>query len=132
MIIRDLLGIIILTNHYTVFLFFFRESHSNSNTNSNSANDKYQSTTKSSKKDKKKNILDCGKVVNYTEFDHLRGIADRKTHPHIPEPEVAMIFKKKGSRNSEVDMADLEKRLRKSKKEVSFMLIFFHTSLIYA
>ncbi len=29
-----------------------------------------------------------------------------------------MIFKKKGSRNAEVDMSDLEKKLKKSKKEV--------------
>ena len=70
------------------------------------------------KKEKKKNGLDCGKPVNYTQFDSLRGISNRKSHPHIPEPEVAMIFKKKGSRNAEVDMSDLEKKLKKSKKEV--------------
>ena len=71
------------------------------------------------KKEKKKYILDCGKAVNYTQFDHLRGIASRKNHPHIPEPEVAMIFKKKGSKHAEVDMTELEKKLKKSKKEVS-------------
>ena len=53
-----------------------------------------------------------------TKYDHLRGIADRANHPHIPEPEVAMIFKKKSSRSNEVDMTDLEKKLRKAKKEV--------------
>ena len=71
------------------------------------------------KKEKKKHILDCGKAVNFTQFDHLRGIASRKNHPHIPEPEVAMIFKKKGSKHAEVDMTELEKKLKKSKKEVS-------------
>ena len=56
--------------------------------------------------------------MNYTQFDHLSGIANRKNHPNIPEPEVAMIFKKKDGRNAEVDMNELERRLRKSKKEV--------------
>ncbi|XP_074655454.1 uncharacterized protein LOC141909025 [Tubulanus polymorphus] len=65
----------------------------------------------------KKETLDCGKAVNSTPFDHLRGITNRKDHPHIPEPEVAMIFRKKGSRNSEIDMTELEKRLRKNRKE---------------
>ena len=76
------------------------------------------------KKEKKKNGLDCGKPVNYTQFDSLRGISNRKSHPHIPEPEVAMIFKKKGSRNAEVDMSDLEKKLKKSKKEVRIYSVF--------
>ena len=73
------------------------------------------------KKEKKKHVLDCGKPVNFTQLDHLRGIASRKSHQHIPEPEVAMIFKKKGSKHAEVDMAELEKKLKKSKKEVSIM-----------
>ena len=64
-------------------------------------------------------MLDCGKPVNETQFDNLRGIAARHTHPHIPEPEVAMIFNKKKGRSSDVDMNELEKRLWKAKKEVS-------------
>ena len=68
---------------------------------------------------KKKNGLDCGKPVNLTEYDNLRGIANRHNHPHIPEPEVAMIFRKKGSKNTEVDMNELEKRLKKTRKEVN-------------
>ena len=68
---------------------------------------------------KKKKVLDCGKPVNVTEYDHLRGIALRHTHPQIPEPEVAMIFMKKGSRTTHVDMNELEKRLKKAKKEVT-------------
>ena len=69
------------------------------------------------KKEKKKYILDCGKAVNYTQFDHLRGIASRKNHPHIPEPEVAMIFKKKGSKHAEVDMTELKRNSRSPKKK---------------
>ncbi|XP_013385892.1 tetratricopeptide repeat protein 17 [Lingula anatina] len=65
----------------------------------------------------KYDLLSCGKPVNTTPYDHLQGIANRKGHIHIPEPEVAMIFKKKGSRSSEVDMSDLERRLRKSRRE---------------
>jgi hypothetical protein len=72
----------------------------------------------------KKEVLDCGKPINATQFDHLRGIANRHEHPHIPEPEVAMIFRKKGGRHSEVDMNELERRLKKSKKDVSQIHIF--------
>ena len=78
---------------------------------------------------KKKYTLDCGKVVNYTEYDKLRGIANRHNHPHVPEPEVAMIFRKKGLRNTEVDMNELEKRLKKSKKEVFILLWYMLLSL---
>ena len=63
-------------------------------------------------------------------FDHLRGIANRKDHPPIPEPEVAMIFKKKGSKSSEVDMNDLERKLRKAKKEVSVVFFQNHISQV--
>lgn len=69
-------------------------------------------TVKSQKK-----ILSCGKVVNYTQYDHLRGISNRGEHPHIPEPEVAIMFRKKGASQTEVDMTDLENKLRKLKTE---------------
>jgi len=78
---------------------------------------KTTSSEKPSGTKKKKNGLDCGKPVNLTEYDNLRGIANRHNHPHIPEPEVAMIFRKKGSKNTEVDMNELEKRLKKTRKE---------------
>lgn len=68
---------------------------------------------------KTKKSLTCGKPVNSTQYDHLRGITNRYEHPHIPEPEVAMIFRKKGSRSSEVDLNDLEEKLFRLKKEVS-------------
>ena len=69
--------------------------------------------------------------MNFTQFDHLSGIANRKNHPNIPEPEVAMIFKKKGSKSTEVDMNELEKRLKKSKKDVSiqFLCLFLLRNL---
>lgn len=68
-------------------------------------------------KEKKKTSLTCGKTANYTQYDHLRGITNRSEHPHIPEPEVAIMFRKKGSKNSDVDMNELETRLKKLKKQ---------------
>ena len=56
--------------------------------------------------------------MNNTLYDHLRGVLDRHTHPHIPEPEVAMIFRKKNGKPGEVDMTELERKLRRAKKEV--------------
>lgn len=66
---------------------------------------------------KSKKSLTCGKAVNSTQYDHLRGVTNRHEHPHIPEPEVAMIFRKKGSRSSEVDLNDLEEKLLRLKKD---------------
>lgn len=54
--------------------------------------------------------------MNLTQYDHLRGISSRHSHPHIPEPEVAMIFRTKSG--PDVDMNLLESQLRKAKKEV--------------
>lgn len=81
-----------------------------SDTSENSIDNKTKDKT-----DKK--LLTCGKPVNYTQYDHLRGITNRNEHRHIPEPEVALIFKKKGNKNSEVDLNELEDRLWKMKKE---------------
>lgn len=77
----------------------------------------------SSSRESKKPTITCGKPVNSTQYDHLRGIANRNEHAHIPEPEVALIFKKKGSKNSEVDMNSLEEKLRKSFKEVHVFIL---------
>ena len=67
-------------------------------------------------------VLDCGKPVNFTYYDHLVGIQDRVGHPHIPEPEVALTFrnshylvhsgkkKAKNSNNSEVRTAELQEK----------------------
>jgi len=61
-------------------------------------------------------VLDCGKPVNFTYYDHLVGIQNRASHLHIPEPEVATIFKKKGSKK-DIDIDAIERRLKKSKRE---------------
>jgi len=64
-------------------------------------------------------VLDCGKPVNFTYYDHLVGIQNRASHSHIPEPEVANLFKKKTKKSggSEIDIDAIERRLKKSKRE---------------
>jgi len=62
-------------------------------------------------------VLDCGKPVNFTLYDHLVGIQNRASHLHIPEPEVANLFKKKSKKNSDIDIDSIERRLKKSKRE---------------
>ena len=79
--------------------------------------------TKTSHKKSRRNLT-CGKSVNTTLYDHLRGIAERKEHSQFPEPEVAMIFQKKGTHISDVDMNELEERLWKAKKQVGKNLNF--------
>ncbi|XP_038078435.1 tetratricopeptide repeat protein 17-like [Patiria miniata] len=61
---------------------------------------------------KNKNLdpLECTKHVNKTAYDSLSGIIDRAKHPSIPEPEVALIFKRSDS--DQVDMSALETSLR--------------------
>lgn len=63
-------------------------------------------------------ILDCGRPANFTYYDQLIGVANRHNHPHIPEPQVAMVFRKKGSKKDTIDLNTLERKLRKAKKEV--------------
>ncbi|XP_782784.1 uncharacterized protein LOC577463 [Strongylocentrotus purpuratus] len=58
--------------------------------------------------------LHCGKHANKTDYDSLNGIADRWKHPSIPEPEVALIFKRSDS--DQVDMSLLENSLRETIK----------------
>ncbi len=63
-------------------------------------------------------VLDCGKPVNFTYYDHLVGIQNRHSHPQIPEPEVAHTFGKhhrKGGGGSSI--ASIERGLKKSKRE---------------
>jgi len=62
-------------------------------------------------------VLDCGKPVNFTYYDHLVGIQNRASHLHIPEPEVANLFKKKSKKGSDIDIDAIERRLKKSKRE---------------
>jgi len=68
-------------------------------------------------------ILDCGKSVNFTYYDQLMGIANRVNHPHIPEPQVALLFRKKNSKKDTIDLGTLERKLRKAKKEVSILTL---------
>lgn len=75
---------------------------------------KINSQGKKNKKQKKK-TLDCGKAVNSTHVDHLRGVAGRHSHPHIAEPEVSMILRKKSGK--EVNLEEIERKLKKSVKE---------------
>uniref|UniRef100_A0A182W4I1 Tetratricopeptide repeat protein 17 n=1 Tax=Anopheles minimus TaxID=112268 RepID=A0A182W4I1_9DIPT len=64
-------------------------------------------------------VLDCGKPVNFTYYDDLIGVAQRYSHPNVPEPEVAYLFlKKKGPKSlKNFDIDALERRLRKAKSE---------------
>jgi len=66
-------------------------------------------------------VLDCGKPVGSSAVDNLPSILNRHSYPHVPEPEVAMIFRTKGS--TEVDMNQLEIQLRAAKKEVFTILM---------
>ncbi|XP_046391209.1 tetratricopeptide repeat protein 17-like [Ischnura elegans] len=61
--------------------------------------------------------LDCGKSANFTYYDHLVGVANRHNHPHAPEPQVSLIFRKRSSKNIEFDINALERKLKKAKKE---------------
>nr|XP_023022467.1 uncharacterized protein LOC111510766 [Leptinotarsa decemlineata] len=65
--------------------------------------------------------LDCGKPVNFTYFDNLVGVLNRKRHPIVPEPQAILYFTKGYGKNKieveEFDIDSLEKRLKKAKKE---------------
>ncbi|KAK0178675.1 hypothetical protein PV327_007544 [Microctonus hyperodae] len=62
-------------------------------------------------------VLDCGKPVNYTYYDNLVGIANRNKHPIVPEPHVALMFKKGSTKVEDVDIDLLERRLKRAKRE---------------
>ncbi len=73
-----------------------------------------------SEKDEQFEILDCGKPVNFTYYDHLIGVAQRFNHPPSPEPEIAYYFLKKvkGAKSlKNFDIDALERRLKKAKRE---------------
>lgn len=48
----------------------------------------YREISERSELDDSTEMLDCGKVVNFTYYDDLIGVADRYNHPLVPEPEV--------------------------------------------
>ena len=72
-------------------------------------------------KNKNIDVLECTKHVNKTDYDSLSGIIDRRKHPSIPEPEVALIFKRSDS--DQVDMSVLETSLREAIMVVSLLLL---------
>lgn len=64
--------------------------------------------------------LDCGRPVNFTVYDHLFGIAQRESHPQVPEPELSyLFFNKKDTAPSAktFDINAFERRLKKAKRE---------------
>ena len=75
-------------------------------------------------------MLDCGKPVASSVVDNLPSIVNRHGYPHVPEPEVAVIFRTKGS--TEVDMNQLEMQLRAAKKEVLYNLFCGHSVKLLA
>lgn len=71
--------------------------------------------------------LDCGKPVNFTYYDNLVGVLNRNRHPNVPEPQVALIFTKHKRSNKvghDFDIDALEHKLKKAKREASFVDIF--------
>ncbi|KAG8224221.1 hypothetical protein J437_LFUL002677 [Ladona fulva] len=81
----------------------------------NSNKENYTST--SNIDDEGDEYLDCGKSANFTYYDHLVGVANRHSHPHAPEPQISLIFRKKSSKSVEFDINALERKLKKAKKE---------------
>ncbi|KAK9501616.1 hypothetical protein O3M35_012310 [Rhynocoris fuscipes] len=73
-----------------------------------------QETTNNTKPPEDDEVLDCGKPVNFTYYDNLVGVANRLSHPNVPEPQVGLIFKKK---STDIDVAALERKLKKAKRE---------------
>ncbi|KAJ1527102.1 hypothetical protein ONE63_008639 [Megalurothrips usitatus] len=59
--------------------------------------------------------LDCGKPVNFTYYDNLLGISNRQSHPHVPELQMELIFKKRVIKDQDVE--NLERKLRKAKRD---------------
>lgn len=66
---------------------------------------------------KAEKTVDCTPYVNVTKFDSLMGVANRKQHPPSSEPDIALMFKRKTVKSSDVDLVQLEKKLRKAKKD---------------
>ncbi|KAK3927930.1 Tetratricopeptide repeat protein 17 [Frankliniella fusca] len=59
--------------------------------------------------------LDCGKPVNFTYYDNLLGISNRQSHPHVPELQMELIFRKKVVKDQDVE--NLERKLKKAKRD---------------
>lgn len=67
--------------------------------------------------DLKDEELDCGKPVNFTYYDHLVGIQNRASHPHIPEPDVASTFKSLVGSKKSLDIDIIERKLKRFKRD---------------
>lgn len=110
---------------FTCFCFRSKNiSEVNNSTQNNSKFESFENGTKFNEKNssstniEQDEVLDCGKAVNFTYYDNLVGVNNRHNHPHVPEPQVALIFKKKSSKNNDFDVDALERKLKKAKKEV--------------
>eukprot|EP00095_Tigriopus_kingsejongensis_P007637 snap_masked-scaffold1040_size68023-processed-gene-0.10 protein:Tk07637 transcript:snap_masked-scaffold1040_size68023-processed-gene-0.10-mRNA-1 annotation:"tetratricopeptide repeat protein 17" len=65
-------------------------------------------------------VLDCGKPVNFTYYDHLVGLQNRHSHPNMPEPEVAAAFKlaKRPAKASPASTIEaIERKLKRDKRD---------------
>lgn len=87
------------------------------NKNGTRSQDENLTLSSSSSTSDQDEVLDCGKAVNFTYYDNLVGVNNRHNHPHVPEPQVALIFKKKSSKNNDFDVDALERKLKKAKRE---------------
>jgi hypothetical protein len=108
-----------------MFICFHRNATDN-NIDSKSGAIKLRLNQSESKKTESEEQLDCGKPVNHTFYDHLVGIANRHTHPNVPEPQTSLIFYQKsgkGTKRNDFDISAVEKRLLKAKREVHTVLI---------
>lgn len=72
--------------------------------------------------------LDCGKPVNFTYYDNLLGISNRQSHPHVPELQMELIFKKKVIKDQDVE--NLERKLKKAKRDVCFRFYIYDVCII--
>lgn len=66
--------------------------------------------------------LDCGKPANFTYYDNLVGVLNRNRHPNVPEPQLSLIFPKTKKKNYDLEVELFEKKLKKAKREVSFVI----------
>lgn len=94
-------------------------SYRKSNKNANNSNGYRGTTESSSSQEETKDLLTCGKPVNFTHYDDLVGVAQRYEHNPSPEPEVAYSFlkRKTGQSLEHFNIDALERRLRRAKKE---------------
>ncbi|KAG5683649.1 hypothetical protein PVAND_012920 [Polypedilum vanderplanki] len=99
------------------------ESHSNSDNNNKSSiyHKTENNSTKQQKEDEQQyEVLDCGATVNFTIFDDLVGVSNRKSHKILPEPDVLFTFTtkaKSGKMRKNFDVDALEAKLRKAKRD---------------